>query len=634
MLGGEDPFFTNINDRAGNVPYLSQDLRVFTITPTVNNQTFVNVPFTFQGGNPTTLDTAAGYKYIQNLITWLNSNIGYLKPGGYTPPDTNVSDPLDTLLPNQNGALKGDSSATPSTGTNISYNYAIARVRMNSASSSVPASNVKVFFRLFTTQTFDTDFINSKTITTSADPNVTYLSSGSLSNPSSPLPGTDGSGAINGCSLPFFATANLDNNPTDYSSSGANNQPIPGGEYTWAFFGCFLNVNDATNEFGDPTSPFGRHPVQYWLAGSAHNCLVAQIAYEFAPIENAGGVIENPGNSDKLAQRNLQVTTSGNPGFPATHRVPQTIDVRPSPPAQSASVRSILRYPDEMMIDWGQTPAGSVASIYWPEVSAASVVKLAQQLYPAQALTVADTHTIQCTVESPVTYIPIPSRAGGSYAGLMTIDLPPSVRYGNEFDVLVRRITTKRVLNQRNPNDQSAQPAGSAADVAVGDQLLWRYVSGSFLARVSVQRESTILPDDENLLAILKWRLTLIGPGNRWYPVLLRYISDLSARIVGMGGDPSKIPPSPGGYQLPSPIADQEHGEHCHTGKVIGLRYDRFGDFEGFTLLSTDGREHSFRGREHQVEELVHRAWIERTLISVFVESHDPDWPASIVLER
>jgi len=116
--------------------------------------------------------------------------------------------------------------------------------------------------------------------------------------------------------------------------------------------------------------------------------------------------------------------------------------------------------------------------------------------------------------------------------------------------------------------------------------------------------------------------------------VLLRYISYLSARIVGMGGDPSQIPASPGGYQLPSPIAGKGHGEHCHTGKVIGIRYDRFGDFEGFILLSKDGREHSFRGREHQVEELVRRAWVERTLVSVFVESHDSDWPASIVLER
>ncbi|KAN0098275.1 hypothetical protein V8E51_013938 [Hyaloscypha variabilis] len=623
LVGGEDPYFTNINDSARNVSYLSQDLRVFTITPTTNNEKFINVPFTFQGGNPTTLDTAAGYTYIQNLISWLNRNIGYQTPGGFTPPNTNVSDPLDTLLPDQNGALNGDSSVTPFTGPNINYNFAIARVRMKSSSGSAAASNVKVFFRLFTTQTFDTDFINATTATTSADPNVTYLSNGSLLNPSFPLPGTDGSGAINGCSLPFFATANSDNNPADYNSPGVNNQTIPGGEgYTWAFFGCFLNVNDATNEFGDPTSSYGRHPVQHWLAGSAHNCLVAQIAYEFAPIENTGGVIEYPGNSDKLAQRNLQVTTSGNPGFPATHRVPQTIDVRPSPPPQSTSGRSILRYPDEMMIDWGQTPVGSVVSIYWPQVSAASVVKLAQQLYPAQTLAAPDAQTIQCTVGGPVTYIPIPSGAGGSYAALMTIDLPASIRVGNEFDVLVRRITTKQVVTQRDSNDRS-------------DQLLWRYVSGSFLARLAVQKESTILPADENLLAILTWRLTLIGAANRWYPVLQRYISDLSARIVGMGGDPSKIPPSPNGYQLPAPIPIPGPGhEHSYAGKVIRIRYDRFGDFEGFTLLEKDGREHAFRGRERRVEELVRRAWAERMLISVVVERHGSDWPASIVLER
>ena len=99
---------------------------------------------------------------------------------------------------------------------------------------------------------------------------------------------------------------------------------------------------------------------------------MAQIAYSGAPIINANGVIESPENSDKLAQRNLQVSTSGNPGFPATHRVPQTIDARPSPPAQSSDPTSILSYPDEMMIDWGRTPPGSVASLYWPAVSASS----------------------------------------------------------------------------------------------------------------------------------------------------------------------------------------------------------------------------------------------------------------------
>ena len=74
--------------------------------------------------------------------------------------------------------------------------------------------------------------------------------------------------------------------------------------------------------------------------------------------------------------------------------------------------------------------------------------------------------------------------------------------------------------------------------------------------------------------------------------------------------------------------------EHCCTGKVIGIRYDRFGDFEGFKILSEEGYEHFFRGREPQVEELVRRAWMDRSVISICVEAHDPGWPASIILRR
>jgi len=34
---------------------------------------------------------------------------------------------------------------------------------------------------------------------------------------------------------------------------------------------------------------------------------------------------------------------------------------------------------------------------------------------------------------------------------------------------------------------------------------------------------------------------------NRWYHVLERYISYLSARIEGLGGDPTSVPTSPDG---------------------------------------------------------------------------------------
>ena len=55
--------------------------------------------------------------------------------------------------------------------------------------------------------------------------------------------------------------------------------------------------------------------MQTLLAGT-HHCLVAEIAYDDAPIVNANGVTMSPENSDKLAQRNLQVTHSDNPGPP------------------------------------------------------------------------------------------------------------------------------------------------------------------------------------------------------------------------------------------------------------------------------------------------------------------------------
>ncbi len=620
LLGGDDPYFTNVRAAAGTQFYLSQDLRVFTGTPVANNTPVAG------SGAPTLTDSVQGaYTYITNLITWLNQQIGYLNPS-YTPPDTNMSDPLDTLLPAQGGALYGDSTVNWKTNGNNNYNFAIARVRLKGSSgSAAAANNVKVFFRLNTTQTFDTDFINTTSAVTNADPNVTYPSTGAANNPLSPLPGTDGHGAINGCTLPFFATANFDNGPTDYEGGGVNNQniAIPSGQdYAWAFYGCFLNVYDLANLYGGL-------PPQMWLAGGAHNCLVAQIAYNFAPIVNSGGVIESPSNSDKLAQRNLQVNPSGNPGFPATHRVPQTIDVRPSPPAQSNDPSSILSYPDEMMIDWGKVPLGSVGSIYWPAVSASAVISQAAQMYPGQQLTAADANTIQCKIVSPVTYIPIPHGAGGSFAGLFTLDLPAGITVGNEFDIVVRRITTRQVTKPAPPNP-NPNPVPQAYNPP---EFLWRYVTGSFLVKIPVQKESTILPGDENLLAVLKWRLGQISPGNRWYPVLLRYISYLNGRIVGMGGDPGQIPGSLGGYQ-PSPAPGKHDREHCYTGKVMNLFYDRFGDFDGFDLRTEEGALHSFRACEHDLEEVVYLAWVERFVITVCASEHEAHRVVSIILRR
>src|SRR5207248_5862525 len=96
------------------------------------------------------------------LITWLNQN--FADPGGVDPFAVSGG-----LLPGQAGAYTGDSSVTPSLDAGFlrfnNYNFALARVRLQGPSGS-QADNVRVFFRLWGTQSADTDF----------QPSSTYLS--------------------------------------------------------------------------------------------------------------------------------------------------------------------------------------------------------------------------------------------------------------------------------------------------------------------------------------------------------------------------------------------------------------------------------------------------------------------------
>ena len=95
------------------------------------------------------------------------------------------------------------------------------------------------------------------------------------------------------------------------------------------------------------------------------------------------------------------------------------------------------------MIDWGDTPAGSTAYIYWPQVGASTVLQLASQLYTTRLLSTADSHTIQWTVNKGVTYVPIPPGTGQNLAGLFTVDLPSSpikeLLLGGQLSKLVRQ---------------------------------------------------------------------------------------------------------------------------------------------------------------------------------------------------
>jgi hypothetical protein len=594
LVSGADPYFTNIDPQNNNAFWLSQDIRVFSAA---NGEAPLPGGPTLTGSDP--------YAFIQSLIGFLNSNSSFTTPG---------PDPLNAL-PGQTGYETGDSSVTPvNAGGRQNFNFAVARVRLQDAALA-SAEDVRVFFRLFVATSCDTDF----------QPSTTYKSTLGTSGadagrPVFPLPSGTGLMDPSGQSIqtiPFFAT---DANGThDYDSTVANANirtiQVPAGrDKVWAYFGCFLDVYNSSH--------------QSRFAGT-HHCIVSEIAYDDAPILNSGGLTMSPENSDKLAQRNLQITSSGNPSFPATHRVPQAFDTRASN-APLPARGLLLDYPDELMIDWGNTPTGSVASVFWPQVDPDDVLELATKLYGTHSLTAAGTNTITCPVSDGVTYIPIPPGSPGqNFAGLFTVDLPSTVRIGHEFRIIVRRVSTRgaglRPVVVEHERINAALEASSSEHRK--PMRNWRYVTGTFQVTIPVASDSALLLPEETTLAILKWRLDHMEPASRWRPVLERYLDYVSGRVGGFGGDPDAIGPS-----LTGPAGKFRAEGARFRGKVCEVVFDCFGDLEGFVLEACGRERRPYRCRERALADLLLRACRDRVTVEVVVDQHDHDRIRGIVI--
>jgi hypothetical protein len=309
----------------------------------------------------------------------------------------------------------------------------------------------------------------------------------------------------------------------------------------------------------------------------------------------------------------------------AQHRIPQTFELRPSGPIAAAADR-LLDYPDELMIDWGNTPAGSTAMIYWPQAQGIDVVRLARRLYGTDEWSLQDPNTLMCKVNGGVSFLPIPGGGTERIPGLFTVDLPSDVKVGQEFNIVVRRFATRRP-----PATLTRATRGHAAP-REPVQTNWRYTVGTFQVKIPVAHGTTLLPAEENTYSIMKWRLDLLAPTDRWYPVLQRYVDYLADRVTAFGGDPSSIIPSPSGvpHSHPGPGGGVDTQEY--TGKIEGLVYDRFGDFEGFLLRTEHGHEHRFHTDEEEIGKLVRWAWGDRIVVSVRVRHDHPHIPTSIVL--
>jgi hypothetical protein len=578
--------------------YLSQDIRVFQVVASPG----ATPPF------GVTLNTTGSAQQI--ALAYINDALNNLRTdttGTYTAQ-------FNAMLQDEGSEVLQLQPKDPATG-DPAYNFAIARVRLRDTQT---AANVRVFFRIWQAQQ------------TNASYNLTtYARATNNESPAQPIPvlGVQGDEII---TIPFFASPRVPTSEQLHTQTDDLNRhdiDAGSGEVDY-FFGCWLDINQpndlvypqrivgvsADGPF-DTISPL--FPIQRFMV-AAHQCLIVEIAYDSNPAIPG----EDPSNSDKLAQRNLAFVGAPNPGQQASRRVPQTFEIKPTLPTLGKGVK-----PDELMIEWNGVPAGSTAEIYLPRVSADTVLAMAGALYTSHLLTRVDAHTLRCPAAG-VTYIPIPPGTGITYAGLLTLDLPAGIRRGETYTAVVRQITSVVSFGKF---DNSIGDDTTAKDKK-SELRQWRRTTGVFKLTIPVSTKELLLEREEQYLSIMKWVSAAIPATSRWYLIMRRYLSQIGGRVTYMGGNPSAIPASDTGlWKIPLP-APHPHREHRFVGKIESLIYDRFGDFEGFTLETMAGESKRFESRERGIEELAKRAWQDRLRVLVLVEPHQAQRPASIAL--
>ena len=625
-----DPFFSSESN--GGLYWLSEDIRVF---------------YAEQGstlfGAPALGTTPAD---AQSFIQWIIANISGASgtgPNGDTFEGlpTGEGSALLSLLPN---ATNPPHKAI--------FNFAIARVRLSGESEQ--AKNVRAFFRLFQSQSVNVLYQAPLNSTGVSAPTGAYrqYSDGIDDGFKTPLLGisSDGTEYV---TVPCFASARAEN------TTAANNMttqldtpnvktitPLPG-QTVYTYFGCWLDNNQTAKIFpfapgANPDGPFSGslNTLSQVIDRGGHQCLVVEIVDDEAPIINNA----TPGTSDKIAQRNLAFTTVANPGLTDSRVAIHTFEIRPSPFTLNTE-----EIPDELMIDWGNVPTGSVASIYLPAVQSADILSLAARMYTFHNLTATDAHTLECKTGG-ITYIPIPQGSGANHAGLFSVQLPLGIKHGQEFKIVVRQLTSSFENFQGN-NPNPSNPVIDAVSTKAEFRPRRRFVYGAFQINIPVSVKSEMLVPEERNLSFFRWIQEAIPATSRWYPVFQRYITQLAGKVTALGGDGSNVPPSQSGSWpgLPGfgtgtgigkgpvhghePCSDHGHRDcHSYTGKIDGIIYDHFGDFEAFILETFEGERRRFESHEEPVLKLVQRAWAHRILATVLVHHDRPERPLEITL--
>jgi hypothetical protein len=635
-----NPYVIDADQGNDYTSWISTDLRTFSID---DDTVFFgkSVADFYPPGSTTSYPvssaaaSAAATAYITEVMSQLTAGNG--SAGG---------DTFENSLTEQEDATIGGVSdsleylqVNPRTGR-AAFNFAICRVRIRGTTPpAVPppyttqARNCRVFFRAFQAQNTVSTF----------DPATTYRSTpiGTPDvTPRVPLLGimTDSMGQDEVVTIPFFAVDRVNlTGPADLTAQppdAPNVQtisPVTGSEVD-TYYGCWLDMNqpvalfpqfveatDPDNQGGTfntaPGSPYQIQPINAAFTRAPHQCLIAEIAFDDVPIP----LDADSSTSDKLAQRNLAYVDGPNPGAVESRKMPHPFQVKATNPS---SIKV-----DELMLTWSGVPDGTSATIYLPGVPAADILAIADVLYQSHSLRVVDPFTV--SVETgPVTFVPLP-KGQGYLAGLLTVELPPGIRRGDRFAVVVRQITDASGIGHGaflvNPTGRDLDKIVTRVAMSQerGKLLRWRRVLGAFQIDLRISTKRVLLAPEERHLALFRWISDNTSPESRWLPVLRRYVAQVAGRVDGFGGHASQILPSPAGWP---PAHHPHHPSHPGgpgpehvglSGKIHGLSFDHFGDFDGFVLETETGKLIRFHSRERRVLDLLRGAMDARQRVTV-----------------
>lgn len=484
LINQPNPFMLD-----GPVSWLSLDVRVFQIK---QDESLFGVEV---GATP-----EAALSFIQNVLAKFNT--GSQGAAFDTIPFDQQTSPLEL---------------SRSIGGKKVFNFAIAKVRYSG--KVLQATDVRVFFRLFTTAVTGLEYNTGSTYRNFNDGAKVV-----------PLIGFQGGEVV---SIPCFAEARID--PLTQSMQEQKDLHnirtiLPQGTAEAnAYFGCWLDINQEEKVM--PLQPFsGDGPyadtnmrsIQNTIRG-LHQCLVAELYFPPTPI--AAG--DTPASSDHLAQRNLAIVESDNPGSLGSRTIVHTFELKPSAAEKtgtthiSATASSPLPA-DELMLQWHNLPRDADVTVYFPQSDAALLLQKAGTLYEAKRLELVDEHTIRCKV-GDLTYIPVPGSPGVHLAGLITIQLPPGIRYGQVF-----RVTAHQISGSKKS----------------------RKIIGAFQITIPVVKATNLLESEMRRLAVLGSIGRSVQTDSRWNKIFDRYLKAVSDRVSGFGGDPSIVTPSPDGFDL------------------------------------------------------------------------------------